>query len=373
MAQRRALPILAAAVVAIGAAVIAVAPAAAAGDVPKTVSGGQTVGIVSAGGDPLSIRIVSDLAAALDDRTFHVLPIVGRGPVQTVTDLSRLEGADAGIVPSDVLPYLRRERRLQGADRALRHIGKLYEEELHVLARREIAGIADLAGRTVSFGVRDSGTCMTASLVFDALKVDVKPVFLDPASALGKLRRGEIAALTLVARKPVQLFYDLNRGDGVRFLPVPVTSALTAIYRPARLGIEDYPLLIGAGEAGRGTPVDTVAVPTVLAVRDWAPGSVRYAAVSRLADELFRHASALQAPGQDPAWRKLDLAADVPGWDRFAPAQAGLNGDGAMPAAGAPSASGTSTAPPPVRRRSAPSEDPDALFREFLRWQGSRH
>jgi hypothetical protein len=355
--------LLAAATIAITAPPLLAATAAA--------SRNQTVGIISEGGDPDSIRIVTELASALDDNTFHVLPVVGRGPVQTVSDLSRLEGADAGIVPSDVLPYLRREGRLQGADPPLRYIGKLYQEELHVLARRDIAGVADLAGKRVSFDVRDSDTSITASLVFAALNVNVQPVFLDGASALGMLRRGEIAALALVARKPARLFYDLNRGDGLHFLPVPVTSAVSAIYPPARLGIEDYPLLIGAGEAGRGAPIGTVAVPKVLAVRNWPPGSARHRDLSRLVEELFLGVPALRAPGRDPAWQGLDLAADVRGWDRFAPAQARLSGESAMPAE--PPTSGASTAPATPRRSTVPkNKDHEALFQEFLRWRQGR-
>jgi uncharacterized protein len=367
-AQRRLLPVLTAALLAaatVATATIAPAAAAAAADRDRT------VGVISAGSDPESIRIVTDLASALDDTSFHVLPIVGRGPAQTVTDLARLEGADAGIVPSDVLPYLQREGRLEAADRSdrpLRYVGKLYQEELHVLARRDIPSIADLAGRKVGVGVLGSGSSITASLVFGALNIGVQPVFLDPAAALVQLRRGEIAALVLVARKPAPLFFALNRqDDGVHFLPVPITPALPAMYRPARLGIEDYPLLVGAGEAGRGTPIDTVAVPEVLAVRDWAPGSARYADVSRLVDALFQRVPALRTPGRDPAWQELDLSADIPGWSRFAPAQARLNGE---ETAATRTMSGTSVAPPPAPRRSTLSKKhQEALFREFLRWQ----
>ena len=48
----------------------------------------------------------------------------------------------------------------------------LYNEEVHVLARREIATLADLSGQRVAIGVEDSGTFLTASLVLDLAGVE---------------------------------------------------------------------------------------------------------------------------------------------------------------------------------------------------------
>ena len=56
--------------------------------------------------------------------TLRIAPPTGRGPVQNVIDLFNLRGADAAIVPSDVLPYLR-DTRLPGADSSMAYIKKL--------------------------------------------------------------------------------------------------------------------------------------------------------------------------------------------------------------------------------------------------------
>jgi uncharacterized protein len=287
----------------------------------------DTVGILSMGEDSISIRIIRDLAAVLDSEKLRILPVVGNGSLQNIANLVTLREIDIGIVQSDVLAYIQRgqlfpdEPFFPGVEESIRYIIKLYTEEVHVLASRDIARLTDLAGKKVNFDVRGSGTSITASLLFDKLHVKVDPVFLDPPLALEKVRSGELAALVLVTGKPARLFFDVNQEDGVHFLPVPLTPELLNIYQPARLGIENYPLLIGSGEAGWGQSIDTVAVSVMLAVYNWAPKTDRYRKLSRFVDAFFRRLPAFQGPPRHPKWKEVDLAAPVPGWLRFAPAE----------------------------------------------------
>src|SRR5689334_6581412 len=120
---------------------------AASETLPGEASATGAVGVASADSEPSSIGAVADLAAMFGG-PLRVLPIVGRGPVQDAADLLR-KGVDVALVPSDVLPYLRRTGRLPAADQALLYIAELYREDVHVLAQRNFAGIADLAGRPV--------------------------------------------------------------------------------------------------------------------------------------------------------------------------------------------------------------------------------
>src|SRR6185437_7848552 len=139
-----------------------------------------TVGIVSGGLNGTYIRIAAELAAVLDDGdTLRVLPLVGKGSVQNIADILFLKGIDIGIVQSDVLAYIRRERLYPGADKSIQYIAKLYNEEVHILAARDIARVEDLAGKKVNFDVANSGTAMTASLIFERLKTTVEPVHDD--------------------------------------------------------------------------------------------------------------------------------------------------------------------------------------------------
>jgi TRAP transporter TAXI family solute receptor len=81
-----------------------------------------------------------------------------------------------GIVQSDVLEYLNTfaaaDSELARAVFGVRIAFPLYNEEVHVLARRDIGSLQDLAGRRVSIGVENSGTFLTASLVLDLAALD---------------------------------------------------------------------------------------------------------------------------------------------------------------------------------------------------------
>src|SRR5262249_54011402 len=150
------------------------------------------------------------------------------------------------------------------------YIKKLDQEEVHILARQGITSIADLTGKRVNFDLPNSHAFITGSVLFRALKINVQSVSQDQGRALQQLREGEIDAMVHVAKSPARLFFDLNRDDGVHFVPVPFTEEVSRTYLPARLAPGDYPLLIGGGEAGRGSAVATVAVPIVLVVNSRA-------------------------------------------------------------------------------------------------------
>ena len=108
--------------------------------------------------------------------------------------------------------------------------------------------------------------------------------------------------------------------EGYKFLPVPLTETLEEYYLPAQLGAADYPGLIPGGQK-----VETIAVPSVLAVFKWPQDHERGKRLVRFVDYLFDRFSTLQTdPGYHPKWRELNLAASVPGWQRYPPMQAKL-------------------------------------------------
>jgi uncharacterized protein len=322
--------------------------------------------------------------------TLRIAPLDGQGPVQTILDLLNQRGVEAAVVASDVLPY-RRGGRFPGVDSSIAYIRKLDEEQVHILARQDIASIAELAGKKVDFGPRDSRSFVTGSVLFQALKISVQPVSLDQRQALELLRRGEIAALLHVAKSPARLFFDVNRDDRVHFLPVPFAQELARTYLPSRLAPADYPLLIGGGEVGRGVPIATVAVPIVLAVNSRALSTAGNREIARLG-----RAESLPAAGRHGP----DLAMEVPGWRRFVPnesrprgaasAEQSGTGTAARPTAGSapervpretvarpssgerPSKAQQESGTPPITAPAAggyTDQEKQALYREFLRWR----
>jgi len=283
-----------------------------------------TVGVISGGVDGTYIRIAADLAAVLDEgESLRVLPMIGKGSVQNIADLLFLRAVDVGIVQSDTLAFLRARRLFGGAEGMIRSVAKLYDEEVHVLARAGVSALGELAGRRVNVDVPGSGTAMTAALLFENLGIAVQPVHEAQDAALLRLRAGEIDALVYVAGKPARLFTSVEADSGLRLLPVPPDPRLLRDYLPAEFGRDDYPRLLGESGA-----VDTVAVGAVLSAYGWRPGTERHGKVARLAAALEAKFPLLLRPPRHPKWREVNLAAQAPGWSRFdpAPAQGGVPG-----------------------------------------------
>jgi uncharacterized protein len=270
-----------------------------------------------------SARMAEDLADVLDDgATRRVLPVIGKGSLQDLVDLRALRGVDFAIVQADVLDHAKAERA-SAIENSLTYVAKLHNAEFHLLARREVRGIADLAGKRVNFGSQGDGTAITARRVFDALKIKAEATSYGQAMALEKLKSGQIAAMAFVTAKPAPLFAGLVDGDGLHFLAVPLKHELAASYSPARLTAEDYPALTAQGA------VDTLAVGMVLVVANLAPDSARYRNAANFVEAFFTQFPKLLEAPHHPKWSEVNLAAELPGWRRFGPADAWIKRNGA--------------------------------------------
>lgn len=274
------------------------------------------VGIIAGGVNGTYIRIAADMAAVLDAENLRILAIVGKGSVQNINDLLYLRGVDMAIVQSDVLEYLKRQGTYRNIEQQINYVTKLYNEEFHLLANSDIANIRDLAGRKVNFDVKGSGTAITASILFDTLRISVESTYYDQATALEKLKTGEISALAYVAGKPAQLFERVTTADQLRFLSIGHEPALLETYLPTSLGKPDYPNLIPVDEE-----VKTIAVGAVLAVYNWQRHHNRYQKTANFVNQFFDHFDEFQQASRHPKWREVSLSAVIPGWTRSLTAQ----------------------------------------------------
>src|SRR6201990_2469919 len=155
----------------------------------------------------ISVRIAEDIANVVDDSaTRRVLPVIGKGALQNITDLKLLRGVDMAILQTDVLDYARQQNLFPGIESWATYITKLYNEEFHLLARQDIKSVADLASQKVNVDLRGAGTAITAARLFELLNIPVQAANDDQEVALDKLRRGEIAAMGFVAGKPRPTF-----------------------------------------------------------------------------------------------------------------------------------------------------------------------
>jgi TRAP-type uncharacterized transport system substrate-binding protein len=234
----------------------------------------------------------------------------------------------------------------------------------------------------VNFGLEGSGTAMTAEVVFDANQVKVQPLYMDQATALEKLKSGEIDATVLVSGKPSTIFQKIRHGDGVHFLDVEFGENLQKDYLPTIMTHDDYPDLIAPNET-----VGTVAVSAVLAVVATKPGTEQHRRLSRFVESFLSNLDKLRQPARHRKWQEVNPYLQLTGWARFSTAQEWLasNPAPANPAASIAVPVTGAVAPPIVntedagqardlfenfiKNRNAPAgENREELFNDFVRW-----
>ena len=266
------------------------------------------------------VQFGADLASVLDEGDqIRVLPIVGRGSVQSIADILFLKGVDLGIMRADTLDYLERKGYTGNIRGQFAYITKLYNEEMHVVAKTSIKSLGDLNGKRVAVDLPNGGTFVTAITIFERLGIKPVYAFIEQRVAYEKLKSGELDAVVAVQGSPSRAVGQV-KGDNLHLVPIPYSEPLQSDYLPSVLKAEDYPSLIPPG--GR---VDTVAVPAILAAYNWSPKNERYGKVEHFVKIFFDRLKSLQQPPFHPKWREVVLSAPLKGWTRFPPAQEWLD------------------------------------------------
>ncbi len=314
------------------------------------------------------VQIGADLASVLDDgNKLRVLPIVGRGSVQSVADILFLQGVDIGIVRADTLDYLERKGFAKDIKKQFTYVTKLYNEEMQIIAPKSVNSLRDLEGKTVSVDLPNGSTFVTVLTVADRLGMKANWVYIEQRIAMEKLKKGEVDAVIVVGGKPYKSVSNFTN-DGGRFhlVKVDYEKPLQGDYLPATLTAKDYPNLIAEGES-----VDTIAVPALLAAYNWAPNTDRYRKLTNFVDAFFTKFPQFQHAPFHPKWKEVSLSAPLPGWQRLPFAQQWLDSHGIEPVAR------SSRFEAFLRQNSnngklSTETDKEELFRQFKAWEAEQ-
>lgn len=253
---------------------------------------------------PESFAFLQRLTRGLDHSgQLRVLPMAGKGPVQSLTDLVKLPGVDAVVIASDTLPFMEANGLIRGLGSKISYAVRLASLDVHMVAREGINSFADLEGKVVASGSTASSSYAATQLLIAAHKVTVKILETTPANAVAAVAAGKADAAILVGHKPLP---ELRQATGVRLVSIAAPEALAGIYSPSLLDNADYPGLIA-----ENSPVETISSSLIIAASNWPQGTVQYGRTRRLVDALF---VALQ-PGRDDD-ADINFAAKVPGWSR---------------------------------------------------------
>jgi uncharacterized protein len=285
------------------------------------------VTIVVSGLSCTCARFAEDIRNVVNDLRpdgLRVLPVLGVGGLQNLNDVLFLKGIDMGVVDEDNLKLLKKRdpRLYANLEQRVQYITRLYNSELHVLARNEIKTYDDLRGKRVSFNLKDSQTEVTAEIVFDALKIEVERLNFDNDEAIKQLREGKISAMIVLTGAPQIGLARLKGDEGLHFLAMDEASLpghdlrpILENYLPTEITHAEYPALIP-----EGAPVPTVANKALLVAYAWPESSPRYKRLSRFVNDFFERIYQFHDGARHPKWKEVNLAADVHGWTRFKPA-----------------------------------------------------
>jgi TRAP transporter TAXI family solute receptor len=312
------------------------------------------------------VQFGADLASVLDDgNRLRILPIVGRGSVQSVADILFLQGVDLGIVRADTLDYLDKKGFAKDIKKQFTYVTKLYNEEMHVIAPKSIRSLRELEGKNVSVDLPNGGTFVTAMIVFERLGIKPKFVYVEQRIALEKMKAGEIDAVIAVQGKPSRIISQI-KDDRLHLVPVEYAKPLQGDYLPAGLSAKDYPNLISDQQQ-----VDTIAVPAVLAAFNWDPKTERYRKLALFVDAFFTKFPAFQNPPFHPKWKEVSLSAPLPDWQRFPAARQWLDSHGVEPVG--MNRFEEFLKQSPAAEKLSSDADKEALFKQFQAWEAKEN
>ncbi len=316
----------------------------------------NTVRIITGDISGTGTTFAMDMATVLNAREVNglrILPVVGSRGEQSLKDILFLKGADMGITHSGYLNHLRRTdpRLFHNIRNNVKYITKLYNAELHVIAKKDIKSLKDLIGKKVNFAEPVNSKSLNAKAILKSLGIKVNSFHMDTRLALQKVMSGELDAAAVIDGAPIQSIRSLPADSGLHFVPVELRGDISNDLLPANLKNEHYPNLIGEDQA-----VSTMSTSVVLAVYNWRKKSPRYEKLEIFVNKLFSQVSDFQNNARHGKWENINVAASVPGWDRFEPAKEFLKN----------LAYGTEASN--AEEQVADKEDNDPTFEEFRTW-----
>jgi TRAP transporter TAXI family solute receptor len=333
----------------------------------------NTLAVISGNVNGTYLTMAYDMAAVLNDGdNLRILPVVGHGGGHNIRDVRFLRGIDLGITQSNILDVYRRTGELGPIDDKITYIAKLFNDEMHIVVRRDVTSVEQLRGKKVSFNEIGSNTDISGRDIFQRLGIAVQGVNMGQADGLQALKIGEIAAMMQMTGKPTRAVANIKASDGFRLLPVPFAKPLQTDYLPAVFTHDDYPQLIAPGES-----IDAIAGGGVLIAYNWPKNSDRYRRIEKFVEAFFPRIEEFKKAPRHPKWKEASLTATIPGMMRFPAAQAWL--DRHQPHSAQASMrdqfdqfvstrGGASSAP----RSAMPESERERLFQEFLKWRQSR-
>jgi uncharacterized protein len=265
-----------------------------------------TIGLVAS--QPELLGTALQISKAIDHTNgLRLLPIVGRGGLQTINDLMYLRSVDAALLSSDALAYVQKNGLYTEDAPKISYLAKLANANVIVLARREFTTLESLRGMRIAVGTSESDGFVAADLIFGSLGLSYEGVGMSAETAIKAMQDKTIDAAVFAGAGSSNALAGVNQASGLHIVPISADKELAKTYSPAILSHADFPNLIAADYA-----VETVASAIVLAVHEWPNQSERFQKLAKFNAAL----TTKYFPAQGPA-QTTNFSATVPGWKTY--------------------------------------------------------
>jgi len=270
----------------------------------------QEMGIITGGEKGTYYQFGLNLAELVKPSGIKLSVANSSGSVENIYAVYRRPRTQLGIVQADVLAFVAKVQTdpvLKRIAKKIKMVFPLYNEEIHLLGRRDITDFDDLAGKRVAIGQEGSGTYLTVRLLFEISDVTPREmVTIGTDEAVTQLKEGKIDAMFYVAGLPVKLFTEnVSQGDGLALIPI-MNKSILEFYPSTVIPANTY--------TWQSEPVNTVAVKAVLVSFDFRRNHCEN--VGKLARILYDNLAWLRENGH-PKWKFVDLDYPLKGWEQY--------------------------------------------------------
>lgn len=223
--------------------------------------------IIAGEEEGLYYTLAEDLEKLASQHGIDLDVIPSSGSLQNIDELYRFSSIPLAMSQLDVLAFMNTlgndDAEIRQRYEALQLVLPLYQEKLHILAKKELQTISDLNGKKVAIGVSGSGTTLTSVMMLHSARVAPAELSsIDTLKAIDALRKGELDAVFYVAGDSNKfLMEEISSTDNIHLIPVTIRQVpndlfFSKLYAPTTIPLGTY--------NWQDRPVETVAIQSAL-------------------------------------------------------------------------------------------------------------